>query len=215
MSAQREDPYLDSGMHGYILNTARKEFWRVAAWYDDVADLVQDGYLCYAKCRRRYVEVLGTLPADDPTPDDRRQMMAAVKVAFNRYIQHNIASSMWGGYEVPVSQLTREGADEAADPWEGLTPAQMPEAQMTEFLGSLSSELQQLVVVLARDGVDALRMGQISLERRVLPGGSVRYRRMRRRVRETTNRYYCRLVGCNPREVDLVGQLQALAGSDT
>lgn len=40
-----------------MLNYAHKNYWRVAAWYDEL-DLVADGYLVYSKCRRKYHDVI-------------------------------------------------------------------------------------------------------------------------------------------------------------
>lgn len=211
MTSKGSDPYLDAGMHGYIRKTAVKEFWRVAAWYDDVADLVQDGYLCFAKCRARYVDQLGVLPATDPGPDHRKWMMALVRTAFDRYIKYTIAGKMRGAYEIPVSQLVRPGAEDPADPWEGIGPGQPADVSMAMLVYSLPTELQQLIVILAGDGAGALGMRCDRLERRKTASGATRVvRRSRRRLRETTNQYYCRLVGLDPAEHDLVGQVRAL-----
>lgn len=210
MTAKHSDPYLDAGMHGYIRNTAVREFWRVSAWYDDVADLVQDGYLCFAKCRARYVDKLKVLPADNPTPDDRKQMMAMVRTSFDRHVKFVLTQHIKDGWEVPASQLVRAGAEEPADPWDVLASPQMGDASLVDLVRSLPAEIQQLIVILAGDGAEALRMGYSRLERRKTAGGAVRFVRHRRRLRETTNQYYCRLVGLDPDKHDLVGQVRAL-----
>lgn len=217
MGARALDPYLDAGMEGFIRNLASKEYWRVADWYGrdrdcGLEDLIQDGYLCFARCRRRYVEVLGTLPPD-PAPDHLRMMMHLVKTAFGRYIKFVIAEKMRWGHEEVASQLG-DGRPQS-DPWESLLPAQPEDASLRTLLLSLPSELQQLVVLLAGDGAEVLGFERSRLERRVLPSGSVRLqRRGRRRLRETTNEYYCRLLGLDPVEVDVRGHLESFLRGD-
>lgn len=212
MTSMRSDPYLDKGMRGYIHATALKEFWKVANWYDDPADLVQDGYLCFAKCRARYVHELGVLPATHPTRDQRRHMMTLVKTTFSRYIQHVLAAKTRDGHEVPVSQLASAGEEGPDGPWAvlGASSAQDGEASLVDLLRSLPEELQQLVVVLAGDGTEALGVCSDRLRVRETDGGTRRVTRHRRRLRETTNQYYCRLVGLDPTTHDLAGQVRSM-----
>lgn len=210
MKTSERDPYLDAGMEGFIRRTAVKEFWRVSYWYDDVADLVQDGYLCFAKCRARYVDKLKTLPATNPTIDDKRQMMAAVKTTFERHVKFVLTQHIKDGWEVPVSQLVRAGAEEPADPWDALTPAQESEGGLIDLVKSLPAEIQQLIVILAGDGAEALGVRRERIHIRTTAGGAPRVVRSKRRIRETTNQYYCRLVGLDPREHDLAGQVRSL-----
>jgi hypothetical protein len=211
---RRDDPYLDSGMEGFIRNTAIREFWRVADWYDDPDDLIQDGYMCFCKCRAAYVGEGKPLPASHPTDEHRRHMMSLVKTTFWRHIRFTIAGKMQWGHEEPVSQLVRTGSEAPADPWEGLTPPAGDVASLLAVLCSLPSELQELVVLLAGDGAETLGFRCDRLARRHLPSGHVRVvRRGRRRLRETTNTYYCRLLNLDPTKHDLVGQLRALLTS--
>lgn len=44
---------LDAGLKGYIINQARKNLWRVQPLYE-FDDLVQEGYMCFAICKKRY-----------------------------------------------------------------------------------------------------------------------------------------------------------------
>lgn len=210
MTTERADPYLDAGMHGYIRNKALKEFWRVSGWYSDVSDLVQDGYFCYAKCRNRYVDTLGVLPATNPSNTDRRHMMSLVMTTFDRYICHNIAGQLRYGREVPVSQFTRNGEDADTDPWNGLVSAGAEDVAMMMLIKSLPSEIQDLISILTGDGSAALEFCYDRLERRTLPGLRTRIVRNRRRLRETKNEYYCRLLGLDPRENDVAGRVRAL-----
>ena len=53
MATVSEDPFFDAGVRGWIVKTAYKHYWRVSSYYE-FDDLVQDGYLCYAKCLRTF-----------------------------------------------------------------------------------------------------------------------------------------------------------------
>lgn len=46
-------PLLDKGGYAWLVNTARKNYWRVAAWME-VEDLIQEGQACYVKVRAHY-----------------------------------------------------------------------------------------------------------------------------------------------------------------
>jgi hypothetical protein len=81
METRGGDPLLDRTMRGWIYKTAVKNYWRVASWYD-LADLVQDGYLCYAKCRSKYFQ-----NKDNLTEDERRRwFMSLVQTTFINHI---------------------------------------------------------------------------------------------------------------------------------
>ena len=100
------DAYLDAGMKGWIVNTAKKEFWKVAEWYE-FQDLVQDGYLCYYKCRKR---LHGRLLVKTPTKDQRREVQAYVKTAFLNHIS-TLATKRMQLHDRAISLLV------ASDPW--------------------------------------------------------------------------------------------------
>src|ERR1700730_17047043 len=75
------DPLMDRSMSGWIVYTARQNYWRVMRWYD-LSDLIQDGYLAFAKCKARY----GHLFSNPPTHDERKWFMALVKTTYSNHI---------------------------------------------------------------------------------------------------------------------------------
>ncbi|MFA5699618.1 MAG: hypothetical protein WC954_07810 [Sphaerochaeta sp.] len=79
--------YLDEGMKRWIVATAYRNHWRVAAWYD-LDDLIQDGYLSYHKCATKYDRLIRKRK---PKKEDRRNFMALVKRTFENHI-HDLAS---------------------------------------------------------------------------------------------------------------------------
>jgi hypothetical protein len=181
----RKDPYLDEGMRGYIVRTARQEYWRVAAWYD-LEDLIQDGLLCYAKCRARYGELR---IKNHPSSGDRKWMMQLVKTAFYRHIMTLSSRAARAPGEVAVSQLVQDDGPGMAEVWDYIAPPHPAEAHLALTLSSLPQELVDLITILAGDGAEAL-----GFERRHIG---------RRLGRETTNEYYCRLLGLHPERWDI------------
>jgi DNA-directed RNA polymerase specialized sigma24 family protein len=181
----KADNFLDDGMRGYIHNKARKEYWRVSSWYG-LEDLVQDGYMCYAKCKARYA---GTVT-------EQRHFMALVQTAFHNHIM-TLAGRHHLVKESTISQLTPEGKQEAAV-WDAITPPEGESATFRTLLAQAPAEFKQLISLLVKDGVEAYKW--------VKPEGS------RKAVRQTTNEYLCGLIGKDPEDEDLVGQLKAYFG---
>lgn len=193
------DPYLDAGMRGFIVNTARKEYWRVAEWYA-LEDLIQDGYLCYAKCHARYVgrvtEGHRFLPAQNPDRDSIRHMMGLVRTAYCNYIVDLAKKHM----KVPtraVSQMVGDVGGEAAV-WDKLLPSAPEASTLWTLVLSAPAELKELITILASDGAQAL-----NFERRG---------RGKLSARETTNEFYCRLLRLDPKQRDIVTELRSYFG---
>jgi len=65
---------LDRGMEAWIILTARKNYWRIAPWMEP-EDLIQDGYLVWARCRDHYPDIVA-----------RSHFMALVKTSFINHI---------------------------------------------------------------------------------------------------------------------------------
>lgn len=177
MDGNRNDPYLDAGMIGFIHNFARKNHWRVAAWLD-LDDLVQEGWLSYYAIRRhpRYAALTNKR---NPTPDDIRQVMALVRTTFTRRM-HSLAKSF---NAIPEASLDGSLSDlaPAADCANGIGIA----------LAGMPHELANLLAMLV--------------------AGDLKYRRVRRGtsrpLRETTNEALCRLLGVDPRKVNVYRQI--------
>ena len=166
-----QDLFLDAGMRGFIVNKARKEFWRVNAWYD-FDDLVQDGYLCYAKCRARYRN----------TVTDKPHFMALVQTAFHNHIMTLAGKHRLAKKESALSSLTSETRDEAAVLHSSPFASTSEMASLSLLISQAPAEFKQLIQLLVGDGAEAL-------------GFKRKAARRGKGVRETTNEYYCRLLG--------------------
>ena len=194
------DDYLDAGMKGWIVNTARKEYWRVQQLCD-IEDLIQDGYVCFAKCRNRYV---GThtkgrtyLPPKNPTKDHLRHFQSLVKTTFSNHIS-TLAAKHKGVNVLAVSQVKKVETTADSVVWDKFLPQQAEQASLYSLVKNAPEEIKQLVTLLVSDGLDLLKFE--------------RKRVGRRAIRETNNEFYCRLLHLDPAKTDMVGQLREYFG---
>lgn len=172
----KQNAYRDGSMLGWIANTAKREHWRMAAWYS-LEDLIQDGDLCFAKCWNRYRELFDV---PEPTKAQRRHFMALVQTAYYNHIA-TLASKFALAREDVVGEYTT--LDSLAPP----TPEQ---ASVLLALATLPADLADVVEKLVQDGVD----GGTYLKRKFYRQGT-RVKRSRRGVRETTSEYWTRILG--------------------
>lgn len=119
---------LDKGIRGWITTTAKRNYWRVASWYD-LEDLIQDGYVCYARCNQRYGHVR-----------DQAHFMALVKTTYLHHIT-DLANSR--------TQISDTAVDTQV--LHSLMPASPPEGEFSAMLHSLPKELKQLLTALVND----------------------------------------------------------------
>ena len=176
-------PLFDAGMEGFIFNTARKEYWRVQRWYE-FDDLVSDGYLAFSKCLKAYPQ----LAVQDPSKDQRKHFQSLVKAAFFNRIT-DLAKHRMMVDEQAASSLEDE---EGNSVFERKLPAEGEMGTLTALIAQLPWELKELC--------GKLLNGADDFERKKLT---------RRSIRETTNEFYCRLLGVSPEERDLVGELRS------
>lgn len=192
------DPYLDDGMRGWIVNAARKEYWRVQQ-VTDLDDLIQDGYVCFYKCRNRYVGKKTNhnyLPPKHPTKDHLRHFQSLVKTAFFNHIS-TLAAKHEGVNVYAVSQVKKEETVADAAVWDKFLH-QPEQASVATLILNAPQEIKQLVTLLVSDGLDLLKFE--------------RKRKGRRALRETNNEFYCRLLGMDPAKTDMVGKLRDYFG---
>lgn len=136
------DPYLDAGMRGWIVQTARKNLHRVVGY--ELDDLVQEGYYCFYKCKRRYVgkcdvgvanpnKVWRYLPLNNPTKDNQRHFMALVKMSF---LNHIVSLSRKNPRELPDEDIlaTISVASELTEIRTALMKAPREVKQLVDFL---------------------------------------------------------------------------------
>lgn len=162
-----KDPYLDKVMYGWIVKTSNQELWRVARWYA-LDDLVQDGLLCFYRCRAAYPKF-----GNRPTPTKRRHFMALVQATFRNHI-NTLARKK---YLDPVTQ----NATEEQETTFANERATFQEGPLRILLRNAPQEVIEVLLTLALDATEPLRV-----------------RRGRRLVREITNERLSRVLGLPP-----------------
>lgn len=180
--ADDNDPYLDEGLRLWINKTAYNNLWRAPSWYT-AADLIQDGMMCYCKCRNKYTENIRKIC---PTlEDERRNFMALFQTAYINHIM-TLAAKRADGTEHAISQLV----EDSADPWTAFTPPEQESASLLVALKSAPQEIAELFEKLAQDGLEATGYVRSRLRKE---GRRVRLGRLA--LRETTVQYIDRVLG--------------------
>lgn len=162
------DPYFDKGLKGWIVNTARRNYWRVAAWHD-LSDLIQEGFLAYAICRHRYWHKV----------KNKRHAMALVKIVFINRIT-DLANERTAGDDIAISQIAAEGREGEA--LEFLAGGFDGDAEMQAAIATAPEEVRQLLRLMN----DPIALEKLNKPLRRYPGGR----------RETTSERLSRLCGC-------------------
>lgn len=164
---------LDAGLRGWLIITAQRNYWRVASYYE-VDDLIADGFLIWAKCRKRYSNVT-----------ERRHFMALFKVAYTNHIigLANKRTRITGGIqEVRLSMLAENHGGDLLD----------------MLVGGIDSDtVLGILVRQARFPVRAV------LELLTTDAGASILTAHPRHKYEQDNNYICRLIGVSPRRYDL------------
>ena len=175
-----DDIYLDAVLRGWIVNTAKKELWRMSDWYS-LEDLVQDGYLCYCKCRERYKKDK-QLWSVAPTKMQRRWFMALVQTAYYNHIM-TLATKASRTPEDSSVRLV-----DLLDTLVGTPVAVAEEASITAALAKLPAELMDALEKLTNDAFDE----GVYLRRKL---SSNKVNSVRAVIRETTNEHWERVLG--------------------
>lgn len=156
---------MDVGARGWILKTAKQNYWRVKDFYE-LDDLVQDGFLKFEHVRNRY-----------PNVTSKANLMALFKRAYTNHI-HDLARR---------KAKVRACFDNECDlgfSMERLRYTMMPNTSPTIAL--LRPELRALFKALLTD-----------------PRAAEKLARKLDRTRQTTNDFFCRLIGADPSEINL------------
>lgn len=182
----KDEQYLDAGVRGYIVKTAYKQFWKVSTWYE-MEDLIQDGYLCYVKCKA------GFRPADKSPAEEQRRFMGFFQMAYQNHIT-DLANSRSSTPEVAVASLSTDQAD-GIEAW-AAHASELSDASVAVLLAQAPAEIMEILKLILLDGVTTGPYLRSRLRKKVLPGATIpRIVKGRRRLRETTKEHYDRCLG--------------------
>lgn len=178
----KEDPYLDAHVRGWIVKYAHKQYWKVQSWYD-FEDLVQDGYLCFAKARKGFKFTM-----DEPTHDNRKEFMAFFQMAFVNHIIDLQKDPRCRLQELAVAALSDDQA-EAVESW-AEKAADLGNASLSLMLAKAPAEILDMLKSIL---VDCVADGPYTKSRLHKQGD--RLVKGRRLIRETTEEHYDRCLG--------------------
>ncbi len=190
-----KDPYLDPSMKGWLVKTAKKNYYRIAGF--ELDDLIQEGLCCFFKCKERYPELRKRFP----TKQERRHFMALVQTTFSNRI-YDLAKRQSPYVEQRILDLAVQTTDDRvgdlagreSDVWDHIIPSQDEEATAAALLASAPEEITRLLQLLVNDVLSYRRYGYGKYARR-----------------ETNNRYFCRLLRL-PLHRAILGEVKAHFG---
>lgn len=143
MHRRFHDKYFDKGLRGWVVRTAQKNYWRVAAWYD-LEDLIQDGLLAYAICRNRYRDRV----------ENKHHFMALVQRVYLNHIT-DLANARTVGEEISISQIAVVGKELEA--LEYLAGGVAGDAELETLLARAPAEVRAyLNMFKSPEGIEAL-----------------------------------------------------------
>lgn len=121
---------------GWIVNTAKRNHWRVSLWYD-MEDLIHDGIVCFCRCRDKYDDVA-----------NQAHFMALVKTTYTRHI-HNLSLVRSRLEEIHIADLVDEDVDthKSFDKF----VYEREEATFLVMVSRLPEEIKDLFVTLVND----------------------------------------------------------------
>lgn len=153
-----------------MVSTARRNLWRVAGWYD-LDELISDGYLAYAICKKRYGDKV----------ENRRHFMALFKLVYMSIIidlaNKRTAHVKAGVYDVAISRIARDGHEH--DALELLAGGADDDVVLSAKLAGAPMEVKRLL--------EEMHAGYFT---------GRRCRKLKDGTRETTNDFYNRMLGC-------------------
>lgn len=170
---------LDRGLELWLFKTARKNYWRVAAYYE-LEDLIGDGYLVYAECRQRYKERV----------NERRHFMALFRTCYLNHItdlanKRSRELSNGRHSELPDAVAISNAEFQNPEQFGDLLPPTLPDAEIAVLLAQAQGPLQLVLKLFYTDsGIELLR-------------------ECPQNPREPTNTYLCRILGLDSKKYDL------------
>jgi len=191
---------IDESARRWMIKYARKNFWRVAAWYE-LDDLIQDGLMCWWHVRRRYADIA-----------EMRHIMSLFQRTYINHV-HQMANKRSAGHwfshacgeEIAV---TEECVEDVSIAGGGHVD---PAADEAILISEAPVDVRKLIVEIVQHpeltGSPCRRRMSGSPRRPRMISGSAGPTRMTRR--ETTNEWLCRIAGLDPTQFDLRSRLLA------
>lgn len=178
---------MDDGARGWLVKAASKHYWRVSRWID-FDDLIQEGHWVWASMLQRY-----------PTATDAPHRMALFKRMFLSRITDLANKRTRSPDEICISDMFSGEGDVSPVRADVFLESIAAPADLRLALPSLLNAPQYV-----QDALALFTTAQGLRRLRSRPRRVVGVRR-----RESLNETLCRLTGCDPQQVDIVGALRA------
>ena len=183
----KDDLHLDPAIRGWIVNTAHKNYWRIASWYE-FEDLIQDGYFCLCKCREKF-----KYPMVDPDGhENTKEFMAFFQRAFENLII-DLANKHSQTPETAMAGLS-DNQVEGIETWSKQASA-LSDASLATLIANAPAEIAEMLKQILIDGLADVPYLKTRLRKKELPGGKLpRIVKGKRRILETTVEHYDRCL---------------------
>jgi hypothetical protein len=168
---------LDDGLVGWMVKYAQKHFKRVASDSYQFDDLLQDGYVIYCDCKRRYVD----------EGDGRVKNQAHFMSLFKRCFSNHITDTAYKRSRSPEIPLHDTGQED----------------QLDEDLVGHEDEIASFMVLVRQAPIEIRKVVNLFTTAEGLRGLQAPTRIKLDGSRETTHSKLCRLVGMDPSKGDL------------
>lgn len=180
---------MDSGLRLWIAKTAKRNLWRVARWHE-LDDLICYGYLCYARTRIRYPDLI----KPPLVYGQKARFVSMFKRIYSNEL-HDLSNSRRRSVDeiglADVHRSTSAAADEMAI--EALLGEQPEEGTLAVLKAQAPLVVRNFLEALETE--EGLRMLRGNL-------------RKTSRHRETLNERLCMIAGCDPKAIDLEWEIR-------
>lgn len=191
---QRIELVMDARTRGWLVQVAKKNYWRVAA-HIDLDDLVQDGFVVWHHVQQRYRE--------------QGRIHSHIVNTFKRAYRNHLHDLSNARTRAPMELQLLDAESSASEDYEVHAPR-----QAVERLAPLEHGAQELLMALKQAPFKVREVLKLFND----PAGLERMRRPYRirgdGSRETLNERLCRMAGFDATRVNLVEAVQAYLLSD-
>lgn len=173
------EPQWEGAIAGYAHNYCARNYWRVASFMD-YEDMIQESYIKYLQCVRKYPRVV-----------EPQHFMRLFQVALMNHFNTLSNKASEAGDRVDSVQYDPDEGEERSI-FDNMVGDVKHNGDLAVAYSQMPQEARQCLLLMLDDDEGVFR------QRR-------KKRELRRGLwkRETTNQFWCRIIGADPNKVDL------------
>lgn len=172
-------PCIDHGAKVWLARYAKKNLWRVRAWYE-LEDLIQEGFMVFCRVLDKYRY----------TVKSQAHLMRLFQISVVNHFNDLSNQRTRDPVQVPVDDLATSAGIDQIEIWDRY--AQDEGHLLVALIAHAPAPVKQLLTALDQADIKQLREG---------------YRRDDG-IRETTNEHLCHLAHLDPERVDVVTDIR-------